>query len=76
MCIRDRDAGERERRRAEILAATPEQLRALGAEVTRVAQEAPACVFASRDAIEASDAEWNIVELMGASAEDAEGFEA
>ena len=70
------DAGERERRRAEILAATPEQLRALGAEVTRVAQEAPACVFASRDAIEASDAEWNIVELMGASAEDAEGFEA
>ena len=45
-------------------------------EVTRVAQEAPACVFASRDAIEASDAEWNIVELMGASAEDAEGFEA
>ncbi len=70
------DAGERERRRAEILAATPEQLRALGTEVTRVAQEAPACVFASRDAIEASDAEWNIVELMGASAEDAEGFEA
>ena len=70
------DAGERERRRAEILAATPEQLRDLGAEVTRVAQEAPACVFASRDAIEASDAEWNIVELMGASAEGAEDLEA
>ncbi|MDO4437359.1 MAG: insulinase family protein [Coriobacteriaceae bacterium] len=58
-------AGERELRRQEILAATPEQLRALAAEVTRVANEAPACVFAGRDAIEASAAGWNVVDLLG-----------
>lgn len=60
-----REAGFRERVRAEMLSTTPDDLRALGADVTRVAAEAPACVFGGRDIIKASDAGWNVVELMG-----------
>lgn len=55
----------REKRRAEMLAATPEALRALGDDVTRIAHEAPACIFGGRDVIEASNAGWNIVDLLG-----------
>ncbi len=51
-----------------MLDATPEALRALAADVSRIAREAPACVFAGREAIEASAANWNIVELIGLGA--------
>lgn len=51
--------------RADTLACTPEDLRRIGPAVTRVAAEAPACVFGGRDIIEASDAGWNVVELLG-----------
>ena len=59
------DVDARERRRAEMLAATPEGLRALGGQIARIAEAAPACVFGGREAIEASDAGWNVIELMG-----------
>ena len=61
----ERPAGFRQRLRDEVLATTPEDLRAIGEQVTRVAAEAPACTFAGRSAIEASDADWNVVELLG-----------
>ncbi len=51
--------------RAEMLAATPERLRELGDAVSRVAAEAPVCVFGGRDIIEASDASWNVIDLLG-----------
>nr|WP_308623037.1 insulinase family protein [uncultured Enorma sp.] len=51
--------------RAEMLATTPERLRMLGDAVTRVAAEAPVCVFGGRDIIEASDAGWNVIDLLG-----------
>lgn len=51
--------------RAEMLAATPERLRELGDAVSRVAAEAPVCVFGGRDIIEASDAGWNVIDLLG-----------
>ena len=51
--------------RAEMLAATPERLRELGDAVSRVAAEAPVCVFGGRDIIEASKADWNVVDLLG-----------
>ncbi len=44
----------RERLRADMLSATPEQIRSFAADVTRVADEAPLCVFAGRELIEAS----------------------
>ena len=59
------DPRYREKRRAEMLATTPAELRALGASVTRIAEEAPACVFGGRDVIESSTAGWNIVDLLG-----------
>ena len=61
-------AGQRAERRQQMLDATPEALRALAADVSRIAHEAPTCVFAGREAIEASAANWNIVELMGPGA--------
>ena len=61
-------AGQRAERRQQMLDATPEALRALATDVSRIAREAPACVFAGREAIEASAANWNIVELMGPGA--------
>ncbi len=51
--------------RAEMLAATPERLRELGDAVSRVAAEAPVCVFGGRDIIEASDASWTVINLLG-----------
>ena len=44
----------RERLRSDMLSATPEQIRSFGADVTRVADEAPLCVFGGRELIEAS----------------------
>ena len=60
-----REPGYREKLRAEMLAATPEALRELGDAVTRVGAEAPACVFGGRNIIEASNEDWNVIELMG-----------
>lgn len=60
-----RPADFRAATRAEMLAATPERLRELGDAVSRVAAEAPVCVFGGRDIIEASDASWNVIDLLG-----------
>lgn len=58
-------SGKRAERRRQMLESTPDALRALAADISRIAREAPACVFAGREAIEASEADWNVVELMG-----------
>lgn len=55
----------REERRAQMLAATPGELRSLGADVTRIAAESPTCVFGGRDVIAKSNAGFNVVDLMG-----------
>ncbi|OUO20785.1 insulinase family protein [Collinsella sp. An307] len=60
-----REPGFRDRVRADMLAATPAELRALSSDITRVAAEAPACVFGGRDIIAASETGWNVVELLG-----------
>ena len=60
----ERPAKWRERLRDEMLAATPEAVRALGAEVTRVAEEAPLCVFGGRQLIEHSHAGLTLVDLL------------
>lgn len=59
-------SGARSDRRQKMLESTPDALRALADDISRIAREAPACVFAGRDAIEASEVNWNVVELMGA----------
>ncbi len=59
-----RPAGFREQARADMLGATQERLRELGGDVARVATEAPRCVFGSRSIIEASDADWNVIDLL------------
>lgn len=59
------DPHAREERRAQMLAATPGELRSLGADVTRVAAESPTCVFGGRDVIAKSNAGFNVVDLMG-----------
>ena len=61
----ERPANFRTQLRDEMLAATPEALRALGDDITRIAQEAPVCVFGGRDIIEASAAGLTPVELLG-----------
>ncbi len=61
-----RPAAFREQVRADMLAATPEALRALGKNVSRVAAEAPRCVFGGREIVEASDAGWHVIDLLGA----------
>lgn len=58
-------SGKRAERRQQMLESTPDALRALAADISRIAREAPACVFAGREAIETSEADWNVVELMG-----------
>lgn len=58
------DPAERTARRSEMLAATPEALRNLAKEISRVATNAPACVFAGRTLIEASSAAWHVVDLL------------
>lgn len=55
----------REERRAQMLAATPGELRSLGADVTRIAAESPTCVFGGRDVIAKSNANFNVVDLLG-----------
>lgn len=59
------DPHAREERRAQMLAATPAELRSLGADVTRIAAASPICVFGGRDVIAKSNAGFNVVDLMG-----------
>lgn len=59
------DPHTREKRRAQMLAATPGELRSLGADVTRIATESPTCVFGGRDVIAKSNANFNVVDLLG-----------
>lgn len=58
------DPHAREERRAQMLAATPGELRSLGTDVTRIAAESPTCVFGGRDVIAKSNANFNIVDLF------------
>lgn len=58
------DSHAREERRAQMLAATPGELRSLGADVTRIAAESPTCVFGGRDVIAKSNANFNVVDLL------------
>lgn len=58
------DQHAREERRAQMLAATPGELRSLGADVTRIAAASPACVFGGRDVIAKSNAGFNVVDLL------------
>lgn len=60
-----RTPGYREQLRSEMLATTPERLRELGSDVAQVAEKAPRCVFGGRKIIEASNAGWNVVDLLG-----------
>ena len=59
------DPHAREERRAQMLAATPAELRSLGADVTRIAADSPTCVFGGRDVIAKSNAGFNVVDLLG-----------
>lgn len=59
------DPNAREERRAQMLAATPGELRSLGTDVTRIAAESPTCVFGGRDVIAKSNAGFNVVDLLG-----------
>lgn len=59
------DPHAREERRAQMLAATPAELRSLGADVTRIAATSPTCVFGGRDVIAKSNAGFNVVDLLG-----------
>ena len=59
------DPHAREERRAQMLAATPGELRSLGADVTRIAAVSPTCVFGGRDVIAKSSAGFNVVDLLG-----------
>ena len=58
------DPHAREERRAQMLAATPGELRSLGADVTRIAATSPTCVFGGRDVIAKSNAGFNVVDLL------------
>lgn len=59
------DPHAREERRAQMLAATPDELRSLGADVTHIAAESPTCVFGGRDVITKSNAGFNVIDLLG-----------
>ena len=59
------DPHAREERRAQMLAATPGELRSLGADVTRIAAASPTCVFGGRDVIAKSNAAFNVIDLLG-----------
>ena len=58
------DPHAREERRAQMLAATPGELRSLSADVTRIAAESPTCVFGGRDVIAKSNAGFNVADLL------------
>ena len=60
-----RTPGYREQLRSEMLATMPKRLRELGSDVAQVAEKAPRCVFGGREIIEASNAGWNVVDLLG-----------
>ena len=59
------DPHAREERRAQMLAATPGELRSLGTDVTRIAAESATCVFGGRDVIAKSNAGFNVIDLLG-----------
>lgn len=58
------DPHAREERRAQMLAATPAELRSFGADVTRIAAASPTCVFGGRDVIAKSNAGFNVIDLL------------
>ena len=58
------DPHAREERRAQMLAATPAELRSLGADITRIAAESPTCVFGGREVIAKSNAGFTVVDLL------------
>ena len=58
------DPHAREERRAQMLAATPAELRSLGADMTRIAAESPTCVFGGREVIAKSNAGFNVIDLL------------
>ena len=58
------DPHAREERRAQMLAATPGELRSLGTDVTRIAAESPTCVFGGRDVIAKSNAGFTVIDLL------------
>ena len=58
------DPHAREERRAQMLAATPAELRSLGADVTRIAAASPTCVFGGRDVIAKSNASFTVIDLL------------
>lgn len=58
------DPHAREERRAQMLAATPGELRSLGSDVTRIAAASPTCVFGGRDVIAKSNAGFNVIDLL------------
>ena len=47
-----------------MLAATPGELRSLGADVTRIAAESPTCVFGGQDVIAKSNAGFNVIDPL------------
>ena len=59
-----RPAGWRTSLRETMLAATPDDVRSLADAVTRVAEEAPLCVFGGRNIIEATHADLTPVDLL------------
>lgn len=59
------DPHAREERRAQMLAATPAELRSFGADVTRIAAASPTCVFGGRDVVAKSNAGFNVIDLLG-----------
>ncbi len=59
------DPDQRAKMRAEMLACTPERLRELGGEVSRIAAEAPLCVFGGREILEASTEGFEVIDLLG-----------
>lgn len=58
------DPHAREERRAQMLGATPAELRSLGADVTRIVAESPTCVFGGRDVIAKSNAGFTVIDLL------------
>lgn len=58
------DPHAREERRAQMLAATPGELRSLGTDVTRIAADSPTCVFGGRDVIAKSNANFTVIDLL------------
>lgn len=58
------DPHAREERRAQMLAATPGELRSLGTDVTRIAADSPTCVFGGRDVIAKSNAGFTVIDLL------------